>query len=268
MMNNIIDINIVSLAAGYLLLIIPMAVILLKRVPMFRDAVMAVIRMTVQLVFVGFYLQVVFDLNKPWLNLTWVILMVLVADISIIRGCRLTIRRFALPLFCALTVGTIVPVLVFTIPILRLQNWMDAQYVIPLAGMVLGNCLRADIVGLKDFYESIVKNEKAYFQSLAQGADHQEALAPYFRDAVQAALLPTTASMATIGLVALPGMMTGVILAGASPATAIKYQIAIMIAIFSGTAITVFLAVRLSIYHSFNKYGILDRKVFARPPGA
>ena len=266
-MTNITDIDIMSLAVGYLLLIVPMAIILLKRVPMFRDAVMAIIRMTVQLIFVGFYLQVVFDLNKPWLNLAWVIMMVLVADVSIIRGCRLTLRRFALPLFCALIVGTIAPVLVFTIPILLLQNWMDAQYVIPLAGMVLGNCLRAEIVGLKDFYESIVKNEKAYFQSLAQGADQQEALAPYFRDAIQAALLPTTASMATIGLVALPGMMTGVILAGASPATAIKYQIAIMIAIFSGTAITVFLAVRLSIPHSFNKYGILDRKVFAKPPG-
>lgn len=75
-------------------------------------------------------------------------------------------------------------------------------------------------------------------------------------------MLPTVASMSTIGLVALPGMMTGVILAGADPLTAIKYQIAIMIAIFSGTAVTVFLAIWLTAKASFNGYGILDPTVF------
>jgi putative ABC transport system permease protein len=123
--------------------------------------------------------------------------------------------------------------------------------------MILGNCLRADIIGLNNFYQSIHKNEKAYHQSLAYGASLTEAVSPFFRDALKSALAPTIASMATIGLVSLPGMMTGVILAGADPFTAIKYQIAIMIAIFSGTAITVFLAIRLTVANSFNAFGIL-----------
>jgi putative ABC transport system permease protein len=128
--------------------------------------------------------------------------------------------------------------------------------------MVLGNCLRADIIGLKSFYGSLAKDERAYHQSLAQGARLHEAIHPYFRDALQSALMPTVASMATIGLVALPGMMTGVILAGADPLTAIKYQITIMIAILTGTGLTVFLAIRLTARNSFNAYGILDRDVF------
>ena len=70
--------------------------------------------------------------------------------------------------------------------------------------------------------------------------------------------------MATIGLVSLPGMMTGVILGGANPMTAIKYQIAIMIAIFSGTAITVWLAISLSIKATFTHYGMLDKGIFAK----
>ena len=74
---------------------------------------------------------------------------------------------------------------------------------------------------LKNFYQSLKREEKIYHQSLAQGATLREALDPYVGEALQAALLPTTASMATIGLVSLPGMMTGVILAGVDPLTAI-----------------------------------------------
>jgi putative ABC transport system permease protein len=73
------------------------------------------------------------------------------------------------------------------------------------------------------------------------------------------------ATMATIGLVALPGMMTGVILGGASPVVAIKYQIAIMIAIFSGTSITVALGIYLTTQKGFTPYGPLDRSIFRAP---
>ena len=261
-MNEIVEIGPWSLAAAYLLLIFPLAILLYQRVPILRQSGIAIARMTVQLFFVGFYLHVVFRLNSPWLNLAWLLAMIGVADGSILRGCRLRVRRFAIPLFVALLAGTAVPVLVFVGLILQRPNWLDAQYVIPLAGMVLGNCLRADIIGLRNFYDAIALSEKAYHQRLAQGARLYEALHPFFRDALQAAMLPTVATMATIGLVALPGMMTGVILAGSEPMTAIKYQVAIMIAIFSGTAITVFLAIRLTVKRSFNAYGVLDRKVF------
>jgi putative ABC transport system permease protein len=259
-MNQIIDISSWSLAGGYLLLIFPLAILIYQRVHILKETLIAVVRMTLQLLFVGLYLEVVFKLNNPFLNLAWVAVMVIVADFSILRGCKLNVKRFLLPVFIALLAGTAIPALAFVIPILRLSNWFDAQYIIPIAGMVLGNCLRADIIGLDNFYHSIDKNQKAYHQSLAQGASLMEALNPFFCNSLQAAMKPTIASMATIGLVALPGMMTGVILAGADPFTAIKYQIAIMIAIFSGTAITVFLAIRLTIHSTFNAYGILDQK--------
>ena len=74
--------------------------------------------------------------------------------------------------------------------------------------------------------------------------------------------MPTVATMATIGLVSLPGMMTGVILGGANPMSAIKYQILIMLAIFGGTAVTVVLAIRLTMRVGFSTYGLLDRGIF------
>jgi putative ABC transport system permease protein len=256
------DIGFGNLAIGYSLLIIPFAIILWYRVPIFNQAVVSIVRMTVQLLFVGLYLQVVFELNNPWLTAAWVLVMILVADFSITRSTDLRLRKFAGPLFIALLTGTIVPLLFFVELILRSPGWLNAPCVIPIGGMILGNCLRADIIGVRTFYESIQKQEKVYLQMLGQGAKLSEAVRPFLRDAVQAAIMPTVATMATIGLVSLPGMMTGVILGGSTPMTAIKYQIAIMIAIFTGTTMTVILAIWMTVKSCFSRYGLLDRTVF------
>ncbi|MBN2209772.1 MAG: ABC transporter permease [Sedimentisphaerales bacterium] len=261
-MNDIININISGMIVGYILLLVPLAIILYQRVPILKDTAIALVRMTVQLLFVGFYLQYLFKLNNVWLNLLWLLVMMVVADGSIIRGCRLRASCFAIPVFIALFIGTAIPVLVFVGIILRRPDLLDAQYAIPIGGMVLGNCLRADIIGLHGFYESIRTHEKAYHHTLAQGARLQEAIAPYVRDALQSALMPTVASMAVIGLVALPGMMTGTVLAGANPMIAIKYQIIIMVGIFTGTTITVFAAIRFTTKNCFNPFGVLDRTIF------
>jgi putative ABC transport system permease protein len=259
---NIVEISPWGLAAGYLLLIIPLALALWSRAPIAGSMAVAVTRMTVQLLLVGLYLQVIFRLNNVWLTGAWLVIMIGVADASIVRGCGLRLRPFAGPLFISLAVGAGVPLAVFMGPILGFSDGFCAQYAIPIGGMIVGNCLRGNIVGLRNFYETIHRDEKAFLNTLAQGARLSEALRPYWRDAVEAALAPTIATMATIGLVSLPGMMTGVILAGADPMTAIKYQIAIMIAIFSGTALTVALAIRLTLRNGFTPYGVPDRSIF------
>ncbi len=256
------DISALRLAIGYGLLIFPFAIILWYRIPLAGTTLVSVVRMTVQLLFVGLYLQVVFAQNSVWLNLAWLAVMIGVADVSILRGGGLSLRVFAGRLFVALLAGTAVPLVVFVLLILAQASLSQAQYVIPIGGMILGNCLRADIIGIRTFYESLRKDRKAYLHSLAQGASPAEAVRPYIADACRAALAPTIATMSTIGLVSLPGMMTGVILGGAEPFSAIKYQIAIMLSIFSGTAITVFLAIRLTRSRSFDEWGVLRADVF------
>jgi putative ABC transport system permease protein len=88
-----------------------------------------------------------------------------------------------------------------------------------------------------------------------------EAVRPFLQRAYSASLAPTIATMATIGIVSLPGMMTGIILGGTDPLVAIKYQIAIMMAIFSGTALAVILGILLTLRTSFDRYGVLDPDV-------
>jgi putative ABC transport system permease protein len=257
-----IDIGYGGLAAAYLLLLLPLAAMLWLRIPLIGQTLVSVVRMTVQLLLVGFYLQFMFELDDWRLTALWLVVMIGVADISILRSSRLCVRCFAGPLFLSLAAGTALPLFFFVALLLRLSNWMDPQYVIPIAGMILGNCLRADIVGIRTFYDAIRKSNRDYLRRLACGAGRAEAVRPYLRDAVSAALAPTVATMATIGLVSLPGMMTGVILGGSSPLVAIQYQIAIMIAIFCGTAVTVVAVLLLTLRSAFTPYGTLDPAIF------
>jgi putative ABC transport system permease protein len=257
------DISLWSLAAGYLLLIIPLAILLWYRIPLVSQMLTSIVRMSLQLLFVGLYLQVVFDLNSLWLTALWLVIMITVADASIIHGCGLRLHRVAWPLFIALICGTAIPLFFFMGPILQRPHLLDAQFAIPIGGMILGNCLRADIIGVRNFFNGIRDGENVFLLSLSQGASLSEAVRPYLREACMVALAPTLATIATVGLVSLPGMMTGVILGGVNPMVAIKYQIAIMIAIFSGTAITVSMALWLTMRQCFSRWGTLDRSIFS-----
>lgn len=259
---SIIDISFFNLALGYLMFVVPLAIMMWLRLPMISDTLIAMVRMTLQLLFVGFYLQFVFKLNSVPLTGFWLLIMILVADLSIVRSCGLRFRSVAGGVFVSLLVGTLMPLMFFVFFVFQDSAALSAQYVIPISGMILGNCLRADIVGIQTFYESLRRQEKAYILALAQGAGLMEALLPFVRKAFHAALAPTVAAMATIGLVALPGMMTGVILAGGDPMTAIKYQIAIMIAIFTGTALTVLLAICLTTRSNIGANGLLRQEIF------
>lgn len=257
------DISIIRLLFSYALLLFPVGIILWLRIPMLASLGLAILRMTIQLALVGLYLQFIFQWDHIAINLAWMLVMVIVADASVLSGSGLRVRSIGPSLFVAMLIGTIIPVLMFTGGVLERSNVLEAQYVIPIAGMILGNCLRADMIGLRTFYGTLRSQRSIYELTLAEGATLREAITPWFRDAVQAALAPTIGTMATIGLVSLPGMMTGVILAGADPFVAIKYQIAIMIAIFSGTALTVFLAISLTLRTAFDDYGNLRKDIFA-----
>ena len=258
------DIRTTGLLLGYLLLIIPIAILLIYRIKLMKALTISLLRLTLQLLLVGLYLQFLFKLNAWWLNVLWLLFMIFAADISLLSASKLSLRRFLFPIFLSLSAGTLVPLMYMVGIIIRLPNLLEAQYFIPIAGMIMGNSLRADIVGLSQFYSSLQSDEKCYLLSLAQGATLRESVHPYLQKAFSASLAPTLATMATIGIVSLPGMMTGIILGGTDTMVAIKYQIAIMIAIFTGTTITVILGIILTTRKSFSKYGVLDPSIFKK----
>lgn len=224
--------------------------------------VKAVIRMCLQLAFVGIYLEFLFRYNSWLLNVLYLLIMLCIACHSILKSSRLKLKSLFGPVFFSLLLPFSCVLFFFNTVVVRIDNLFDAKYLIPIGGMLLGNCLRSIIIGLDRFYSGIRKNEKVYLCSLSLFTSRLEALKPFFQESFLAAISPTIASMATIGLVSLPGMMTGQILGGSVPIVAIKYQIAIMLAIFYTEYFSVILSILFSVKTGFNDFGVLNREIF------
>ena len=127
--------------------------------------------------------------------------------------------------------------------------------------MILGNRLRANIIGVRRFYQSIRQGKRLSCSNWPKG-DIGRGNPSLFTVALAGGIGAMIGMMATVGLVSLPGMMTGVILGGSDPSVAVMYQIAIMIAIFTGTSITILLAILLSRKAAFDSYGLLRTTIF------
>ncbi|TXB60092.1 ABC transporter permease [Phaeodactylibacter luteus] len=244
-----------SLAAAYGLAIIPLAIMLYYQLGTVRRTVIAIIRMTVQLAAVSMLLFYLFEWDKWWANMGWALCMIGFAALSATNDSGLNLRFFLPPVFAALAIGTLSILFFINTIVLKLEDIFAAPYLIILGGMLLGNALKGIIIGLGAFFRSLYAEQERYEFGLAAGASRQEALRPFFQESLRAALNPTVASMATMGVVFLPGMMAGQIIGGSSPDTAIRYQLAIMLAIFACIAISLLLAIHLSLNRSFDAYG-------------
>ncbi|MDO9213757.1 MAG: iron export ABC transporter permease subunit FetB [Methylococcales bacterium] len=256
-----LDIALPQMVLLYVLCLLPWLLLWLIGLRLSRDIGISILRMSIQLLLVGIYLKMLFDLNNPWLNGLWILIMLLVADVSILRRAGLKVRYFALATFTAIASSILFSTAYLVILVIQPTHYHDARYIVPLAGMILGNCLQGNVIALERFYSSLRKNENEYTTFLMLGATRWEAVRPYFRDAVKAAINPTIASMATMGLVSLPGMMTGQILGGSEPWLAVKYQIAIMICIFTSTTIACIINLKLSLNIAFNPFDVLKNEL-------
>ncbi len=263
-----VDIPISSLVFAFLLLGLPIAYSLIFGFRLIRPLLNSVFRMTVQLILIGIFLKYLFEWNNPWINLAWLMLMIMVAVVSVLRNSSIKVSKVLLPTLISFTAATFFVIFYLNIVVIRLDYLFDARYLIVLGGMLLGNSLRGNIVGVSTFYQRIASDSDHYHFLLSAGATQHEALLPYFQSSVELALKPTLASMTTMGIVALPGMMTGVILGGASPEVAIKYQIMIMIAIVVSTASSVVLTLLMTWRVGFTRYGLLRKDILFQEPGA
>jgi putative ABC transport system permease protein len=260
-----LDIELPQMALLYGLCLLPWLLLRLMGLRLDREIGIGILRMSIQLALVGIYLKALFDLNHPWLNGLWILAMLIVADLTILSRAGLKARYFALATFTAVAASVLFSAAYLVILVIRPAHYYDARYIVPLAGMILGNCLQGNVIALERFYSELRRNENEYATFLTLGATRWEAVRPYFRNAVKAALNPTIAGMATMGLVSLPGMMTGQILGGSEPWIAVKYQIAIMICIFTSSTLACIMNLKLSLKIALNAFDVWREEVFNKP---
>jgi UDP-glucose/iron transport system permease protein len=193
-------------------------------------------RMVVQLLLVGAILKTVFALASPALTLLIVLAMSAVAAREVAVRPEQRLARFGNYAIAAAAVALATAIaagLALTTAI-RPHPWYDAHYAIPVAGIILGNVMNAASLALDALLAGVEGGRAAIEARLALGATRAEAFAPIVRDAIRRALLPLINTMTAAGVITLPGIITGQILAGFDPMEAVKYQILLMFLLGGG----------------------------------
>lgn len=255
-----IDITWWQLGSFMLVLIVPLLINYRFSLGLSKDISIAVIRMFVQLILVGVYLQFLFHLNSLLLNILWLVIMILIGASAIINSSKLPFKYLYVPVVLGLLLGLAPLLALLLISVLTPSPIYSAQYLIPLAGMLLGNCFSGNIIALQRLFNALKEQYEQYEGALALGATPIQASYAFVQSAMQQSLAPILATMTTTGLVTLPGMMTGQILGGVSPIIAIKYQLMILIAIFVMLSISVTTCLYLSVRSSISKSGLIRVK--------
>lgn len=209
-----------------------------------RTMALAALRMVLQLMLAGFVLKSVFALASPWLTLAIALVMVAVAGWEAMSRQERRIqgwRSWGLGAGTLLVVGALATVFAVA-GVIKPDPWYAPRYVLPLLGMILGNALTGVALAL-DTVTATAAREKASIEArLALGAGRFEAMEEVLRRALKTGMMPILNAMAATGIVSLPGMMTGQILADLDPLEAAKYQIMIMFVLAGATALAVLAA--------------------------
>lgn len=250
-----IDISLLRLLIGFLLVLIPVAILYYYRTGIVKSLLISVVRMVLQLFLVGFYLNYLFEWNSIAVNVTWMLLMTGVCAIDLINRIKISLKLIFIPIYVSILISLVVILLYFLKAVLNIENLFDSRYFIPICGILLGNILSSNVIGINAFYDGMSKDQKFYNYMICNGATIKEATKPFFREALIKSFNPTIASMAAMGLISLPGTLIGQIIGGSSPDVAIKYQIMIMIIILSSSILSLWLSMKWSISYTLDEFG-------------
>ncbi|WP_018590111.1 ABC transporter permease [Terrisporobacter glycolicus] len=238
-----------SLILSSVLIMVPIIISYKEKLELNRDIIVSMLRAVVQLLAVGYILDVIFGLDKLIYTVILVLVMIINAAINT-KKKGFTIESQVLISFTSISVGTII-----TLGILISSKAIGytPNEVIPVAGMIISNSMVAIGLSYRNLINNFKNNSIAVEVKLSLGASIKEASDEIIRESIKISIMPTIDSAKTLGIVSLPGMMTGLILAGASPLVAVKFQIMVTFMILSSSSIATIMATYLSYKKFFNK---------------
>lgn len=242
---QVIYINNWQLAFGLVFILAAGIMSVLHSLRLERDLLIGTIRTFVQLFALGYLLKIIFALDKVWWVLVLFLFMIFFAAWTIRGRVRETQITFFFPIFISMLLSYFLVSYLVTAVLVGAKPWWQPQYFIPLSGMVIGNSMNAIAVSLERFMGELKRQRHEIETMLCLGANYKEASHAVVQSAVRAGMIPSINSMMAVGLVFIPGMMTGQILAGADPLVAIRYQIVVMVMLVGSTAIGSFMVVYL-----------------------
>jgi len=236
---GVIALNIGQFLLIYLLLLVVGIVMKAAKVDQLKLLVVASARMTVQLILAGLVLTYVFEHPHPVFTLGYLGAMVAFSLHRTLKKNPWLSPAFRLAVGWSITLSGLGVLAYFVIVVIG-TDFFDPQYTITIGGMVMGNSMTGVTLGLKTFHDHLRDRREQIETLLDMGVEPKKILLPLVTSSLESALLPTLNNMLGMGIISLPGMMTGQILAGTLPMTAILYQISVMVAICAAVCLTTF----------------------------
>lgn len=232
-----IELSTVDLVVSAALVLVAGILSIVLKLGLERRLAWASVRTVVQLLLVGYVLKAVFGWDSLPAVLGMALLMILAASRAAVQRSGRTFPGAARSSFLTLVVTGLLTTATVTGLVIGVEPWYQPRYMIPLLGMVLGNGLTGISLCLDSLLEAFAERRAEVEAELALGATSWEAARDPLRQAVRRGMIPIINSMMVVGIVSLPGMMTGQILAGADPLDAVKYQIVIMFMVAASTSL-------------------------------
>ncbi|OQX95532.1 iron export ABC transporter permease subunit FetB [candidate division KSB1 bacterium 4572_119] len=228
---------------------------------MAKEIIIGTIRTFVQLMIIGYVLKYIFNLNKWYFILLMIFIMALIAGHNAVKRQKVKIAGLFPIVSLSIFLGAGIAVAALIILILRASPWYEPQYLIPVSGMMLGNAMNAAALAI-DRLIGETKNRRLEIEAaLSLGASPFCAIRPILSEAARAAMMPTINAMMVVGIVQLPGMMTGQIIGGVAPEQSVRYQIIIMYMLATSVTISCITILYLFYRKLFTKEEQLDFEI-------
>ncbi|KAF1084784.1 hypothetical protein SPSYN_01954 [Sporotomaculum syntrophicum] len=263
MENSVIPITNFQLAFTFILVFITGAISSFLKLGLLKPLIWGTIRSFVQLTLIGYALTYIFQINNLWLIILIITTMCYIASRAAVKRTPNVSDYPTVLAFLSLVASTYLVGTIVTTLIISPDPWYSAQIAIPIFGMILGNSMNGIALSLDRLYLEARARASEIEAMLTFGATPWEAIQTSVREAIGAGMTPTINSLMVVGLVSLPGMMTGQILGGVDPREAVRYQIVVMLMVAAAVAIGCLILVVLSYKRLFNKDGGLQSFVLS-----
>ncbi len=254
MENDVITLAPWQVALAYLFVVVILFILRRRSIRREKILLLATVRMTIQLIVMGYVLTLIIDNPHPLLTMLVIVLMLAFAVFTVLRRFKgrmsPSLKRVVL---ITLPGGSLVALLYFLFVVIRIEPFYNPQYFIPISGMVIGNSMTGITLGVNTMINRFTDQKAAVMEALHLGATPRDASHGIINEAFDQAIMPTLNNMLGMGVIFLPGMMTGQILSGVSPSLAILYQIGVMLAILGGVSFSTYLFLRVGYRTFFNR---------------
>ncbi|NJO42449.1 MAG: iron export ABC transporter permease subunit FetB [Cyanobacteria bacterium CRU_2_1] len=252
-MDELIQLELIDVGFALGLMIIAIGLSAWQQLGLERDLAVATVRTIVQLLAVGYILEIVFAVDNPWLVLVVVAVMVSIATVVARNRISKKVPNLIPIVGGSILISTALTLTYVNAIILQPEPWYEPQYLVPLAGILLGNAMNAAAIGGDRLVSTLNSSQLEIETHLSLGATPAQATASYRQEAIKAGLIPTLNSMMVVGVVTLPGIITGQILSGVNPLDAAVYQMVIMFILAIATLSATLLLIQGIYRQFFNK---------------